>query len=161
GVVLASLVALVIIGGIQRIGAATSRIVPVMVATYVIASLFIILTNITQVPASLGLILTMAFTDNAAFGGVVGVLVMGVQRASFSNEAGIGSAAIAHAAAKTDQPVREGLVAMLEPVIDTMMVCLMTALVVVITGAWNDPNLASVDGDLKGVTLTAAAFGKE
>ncbi len=161
GVTLATLVALVIIGGIQRIGAATSRIVPTMVAIYVLASLFIIFANITQVPASLGLIFKMAFTDNAAFGGIVGVLVMGVQRASFSNEAGIGSAAIAHAAARTDQPVREGLVAMLEPVIDTMMVCLMTALVVVITGAWNDPQLATVGGDLKGVQLTAAAFGKE
>ncbi len=161
GVVLATLVALVIIGGIQRIGAATSRIVPAMVAIYVVASLFIIVVNIAEVPASLALIFRMAFTDNAAFGGIVGVLVMGVQRASFSNEAGIGSAAIAHAAAKTDQPVREGLVAMLEPVIDTMMVCLMTALVVVITGAWNDEALKAVDGDLKGVQLTAAAFGKE
>lgn len=161
GVVLASLVAVVIIGGIQRVGAATSRIVPAMVAIYVAASLFILATNVSQIPASMMLIFRMAFTENAAFGGVVGVLVMGFTRASFSNEAGIGSAAVAHAAAKTDEPVREGLVAMLEPVIDTMIVCLMTALVVVVTGTWNDPAMASVDGDLKGVLLTASAFGKE
>lgn len=161
GVVLATCVAIVIIGGIQRVGAATARIVPAMVAIYVGGSMFILLTNISQIPASLALIVRMAFADNAAFGGVVGVLVMGFTRASFSNEAGIGSAAIAHAAAKTDQPVREGFVAMLEPVIDTMLVCLMTALVVVVTGAWNDPELASVDGDLKGVLLTSSAFGRE
>ncbi len=161
GIVLAVMVGLVIIGGIQRIGAATSKIVPAMVSIYVLASLFIIVTNIGKLPAALGTIVTMAFTDNAAFGGAVGVLVMGFTRASFSNEAGIGSAAIAHAAAKTDQPVREGLVAMLGPVIDTHIVCLMTASVVVITGTWNDPALASVSGDLKGVQLTAAAFGQE
>lgn len=157
GAVLAALVALVIIGGIQRIGAATSRIVPAMVIIYVGASLFILALNFKQIPHSLALIFEMAFMKNAIFGGVVGVVVKGFQRASFSNEAGIGSAAIAHAAAKTDQPVREGMVAMLEPVIDTMVVCLMTATVVVVTGAWNDPNLAKAEG----VELTAAAFATE
>lgn len=157
GLILAALVALVIIGGIQRIGAATARIVPAMVGIYVVASLFILALNFTQIPQSLALIFEMAFVKNAVFGGVVGVIVKGFQRASFSNEAGIGSAAIAHAAAKTGEPVREGVVAMLEPVIDTMVVCLMTATVVVITGAWNDPSLAKAEG----VELTAAAFATE
>jgi AGCS family alanine or glycine:cation symporter len=161
GIVLAVLVGLVIIGGIQRIGAATARIVPAMVSIYVVASLYVIFANVSRVPETLGLIFSMAFSESAAFGGVVGVLVMGFQRASFSNEAGIGSAAVAHAAAKTDQPVREGMVAMLEPVIDTMLVCLMTALVVIMSGAWNDPALIDLGGDLKGVQLTAAAFSTE
>ena len=154
GVVLAVLVGLVILGGIRRIGAATSRIVPVMVSIYVIASMLTIAVNIERVPEALALIFRMAFSENAAYGGAVGVLIMGVQRASFSNEAGLGSSAIAHAAAKTDEPVREGLVAMLEPFVDTIIVCLMTATVVVVTGAWNDP--ANVDKT--GVALTAAAF---
>jgi len=161
GIGLAVMVALVIIGGIQRIGAATSRIVPLMVGIYVIASLFIIFTNISAIPETIATICKMAFTDNAMYGGMVGVLVKGFQRASFSNEAGIGSAAVAHAAAKTDEPVREGLVAMLEPVVDTMLVCTMTAMVVVITGVWNDPALLEAGGDLKGVQLTAAAFATE
>ncbi len=97
----------------------------------------------------------MAFGQNAFFGGMAGVMVMGIKRAAFSNEAGLGSAAIAHAAAKTDEPVREGMVAILGPFIDTIVVCLMTALVVIITGAWND---ASIPREA-GVALTAAAFG--
>lgn len=160
GVLLAVLVALVILGGIQRIGAATARIVPLMVGIYVSASLFILVSNAAQLPQALSLIFQMAFTENALYGGTVGVMIKGFQRASFSNEAGIGSSAVAHAAAKTDQPVCEGLVAMLEPVIDTMIVCLMTAMVVVVTGAWNDPALETASG-ISGVQLTAAAFGKE
>jgi alanine or glycine:cation symporter, AGCS family len=154
GLVLAVLVGLVILGGIRRIGAATSRIVPAMVSIYVAASLFIILTHAAEIPAALGLILEEAFYADAAYGGVVGVLVWGVQRASFSNEAGLGSSAIAHAAARTDEPVREGLVAMMEPFVDTIVVCLMTALVVIITGAWNDP----ANAEANGVALTSAAF---
>jgi AGCS family alanine or glycine:cation symporter len=103
----------------------------------------------------LALIVERAFTENAAYGGAVGVLVWGVKRASFSNEAGLGSSAIAHAAAKTDEPVREGLVAMMEPFVDTIIVCLMTAVVVIITGAWNDPSIPQSAG----VALTNAAFG--
>lgn len=156
GLAMAAVVGLVILGGIRRIGAATSKIVPVMVGIYCTASLFIIVMNITRVPECLGLIVKMAFTENAVYGGALGVMVKGFQRAAFSNEAGIGSAAMAHAAAKTDEPVREGMVAMLGPVIDTVIVCLMTALVVVITGAWNDPALAAAN--LSGVDLTSAAF---
>lgn len=153
GVVMAALVALVVLGGIKRIGAATSRIVPIMVGIYVIASIVVILVNITEVPHALALIVKMAFTDNALYGGGAGVLVWGVKRAAFSNEAGLGSASIAHAAAKTEEPVREGLVAMLGPFIDTMVVCMMTALVVIVTGTWSDTSVAD------GVALTTTSFG--
>ena len=161
GIVLAVSVGLVILGGIKRIGAATSRIVPAMCGIYVVASLFIILSNFSEIPGTFALMFHMAFANNAFFGGFFGVLVVGVQRAVFSNEGGLGSAAIAHAAAKTDEPVREGLVAMVGPVIDTIIVCNMTALVVIITGVWNNPEVAAQAaelGSLKGVALTSAAF---
>lgn len=154
GIVIAILVGLVIVGGIKRIGAATSRIVPAMCALYVCVAVLIILMNITRIPETISLIFRLAFTGNAFYGGFVGVLVWGIRRASFSNEAGLGSAAIAHAAAKTEEPVREGLVAMIGPCIDTIIVCFMTAMVVIITGAWNDPTLSQSDG----VTLTTKAF---
>ncbi len=154
GIVIAILVGAVIIGGIKRIGAATSKIVPAMCGLYVCVSILIILMNFTKIPEAIGLIFSMAFTGNAFYGGFFGVLVWGIKRASFSNEAGIGSAAIAHAAAKTEEPVREGIVAMVGPFIDTIIVCFMTAMVVIITGAWNDPSLSQSDG----VTLTTTAF---
>jgi AGCS family alanine or glycine:cation symporter len=154
GIVIAILVGLVIVGGIKRIGAATSRIVPAMCALYVCVAVLIILMNITRIPETISLIFRLAFTGNAFYGGFVGVLVWGIRRASFSNEAGLGSAAIAHAAAKTEEPVREGIVAMVGPFIDTIIVCSMTAMVVIITGAWNDPSLSQSDG----VTLTTKAF---
>lgn len=156
GGVMLVLVAAVILGGVKRIGAATSKIIPFMCGIYVIASIVIILSNIDKVPESFSLIFNMAFSDNAFFGGLLGVLVIGVTRAAFSNEAGLGSAAIVHAAAKTEEPVREGMVAMLGPFIDTIIVCLMTSLVVIITGAWNDPNIPASAG----VALTTTAFGK-
>ncbi len=137
GIVLAFLVGLVILGGIKRIGAATSKIVPFMVTLYVGTSLFIIFTNFTEIPRVLHDIIAQAFNADAVFGGVIGVIVQGVSRAAFSNEAGIGSAAIAHSAAKTDEPVREGMVAMIGPFIDTIVICLMTALVILITAPKN------------------------
>lgn len=157
GIVLAVLVGLVILGGIRRIGAATSKIVPTMVVLYIVASLFILFANIGALPSAIATIFTSAFSDNAVQGGVLGVMVTGFQRASFSNEAGIGSAAVAHAAAKTKWPVREGMVAMLGPIIDTVIVCVMTASVVIVTGVWQDPELV---GKVSGVELTAAAFGQ-
>ena len=155
GIILAIGVGVVIIGGIKRIGAATSKIVPFMCGIYVLASIFVILTHISQIPETIRLIFTMAFTKNAYYGGFFGVLVMGVRRAAFSNEAGLGSAAIAHAAAKTEEPVREGIVGMIGPFIDTIVVCSMTAMVVIITGMWNDPSIPQSAG----VTLTTEAFG--
>ncbi|MBI81975.1 MAG: alanine glycine permease [Planctomycetaceae bacterium] len=158
GLVMAGLVAVVILGGIRRIGAATSKIVPSMCCLYVLAAIFVITSNISQLPEALALMVKMAFTTNAFYGGAAGVLIKGVQRAAFSNEAGLGSAAIAHAAAKTDEPVREGLVAMMGPFIDTIIICLMTGLVVVITGTWNSPEVVNADS-LQGVAVTAQAFG--
>ncbi len=157
GLIMAVAVGAVILGGIKRIGAATSRIVPLMCITYVLASLIVILTNIHALPEAMATIVRLAFSENAFFGGIVGVMVTGITRASFSNEAGLGSAAIAHAAAKTDEPVREGMVAMLGPFIDTIIVCFMTSMVIVITGVWDNPEIAAHGGNL-GVSLTAEAF---
>lgn len=153
GLLLAALVGVVIIGGIKRIGEVTSKMVPTMCVFYCIVCLTVVLANIGKVPELLGSIVVMAFTDNAMFGGFLGVLLQGVKRAAFSNEAGLGSAAIAHAAAKTDEPVREGVVAMIGPFIDTILVCTMTALTILITEA----HLAE---GVQGVEMTAHAFAQ-
>lgn len=160
GLVMAILVGMVIIGGIKRIGAAASKIVPAMCLMYIAACLYIILAHITSLPSLIGQIFFQAFDPQAITGGILGVIVIGVQRAAFSNEAGVGSAAIAHSAAKTDEPVREGFVAMLGPFIDTIVVCSMTALVILITGAWENKEWI-VNQDLKGVQLTSKAFEAE
>ncbi len=153
GLLLAFLVAIVIIGGIRRIGAVTSRLVPTMCSLYVLTAVIIILAHISDVPSLLGRIVSEAFTGPALYGGFLGVLVTGIRRAVFSNEAGLGSAAFVHAAAKTDEPAREGIVAMIGPFIDTIVICTMTALVCMITGVYDDPEYAD-----KGVAMTAAAF---
>ncbi len=152
GIVVAFLVGLVIIGGIRRIGAVAGALVPAMCIIYVLASIWILLANFTEIPSAFGHIISEAFTPKAVEGGFIGVMVQGIRRAVFSNEAGIGSAAIAHAAARTQEPVREGIVALLEPFIDTVVICNMTALVVVITGAYEKTGLA-------GVQITSEAFG--
>lgn len=153
GLLLAFLVALVIIGGVRRIGAVAEILVPGMCFIYIAASLWIILVNFTELPAAIGTIFKEAFTPQAAISGsFVTVLVQGVRRAAFSNEAGVGSAAIAHSAARTDEPVREGIVALLEPFIDTVVICNMTALVIVMTGVY-----ASSETD--GIKMTFNAFG--
>jgi len=151
GVILAFLVGIVIIGGIRRIGQVAGFIVPVMCGIYLIAGLFIIITNFDQIGPAFGKIIGEAFTPKAGFGGMIGVLITGFRRAAFSNEAGVGSASIAHSAAATDEPVREGIVALLEPFIDTILVCTMTGLVVVITGAYES-------GGEEGVLMTSKAF---
>ncbi|MCB0318937.1 MAG: alanine:cation symporter family protein [Bdellovibrionales bacterium] len=158
GIIIAVLVGSVILGGIKRIGSATSKIVPFMCGIYVLAAIYVILVNYKHIPEAFSLILSSAFSKNAAFGGFIGVAVIGVTRAAFSNEAGLGSAAIAHAAAKTEEPVREGIVAMIGPFIDTIIICMMTALVVIVSGVWNDPQYIGIGGSLAGVTLTAHAF---
>lgn len=136
GVIMAVLVGAVIIGGIQSIGKVTSILVPVMCIMYVLAGLVILLMNFEKVPSAITEIFAHAMNPTAVVGGLVGALIQGVKRAAFSNEAGIGSAPIAHSAVKTDKPASEGLVALLEPVVDTVVVCTMTALVIVITGEW-------------------------
>ena len=157
GILFALLVSLVIIGGIKRIGSVTSRIVPFMCLLYVSFSLLIILSNITQVPAMIATIFREAFSPQAMYGGFLAVLIMGVRRAAFSNEAGLGSAAFAHAAARTNEPAREGMVAMIGPFIDTIVICLMTALVCMITGVYTEPQFQSSDS-IVGARMTAAAF---
>lgn len=131
GIVLAILVGIVIIGGIKRIASITEKIVPFMAGIYVLACLIIIITNFSNIGAAFTLIFEGAFTPMAGLGGLVGVLIVGFQRAGFSNEAGAGSAAIAHSAVKTNYPASEGVVALLEPFIDTVVVCTMTALVII------------------------------
>jgi len=159
GLIMAVLVGLVIIGGIKRIAHVTQAIVPSMCGVYILACLWIILSNVSMVPEMLVKIVAGAFTPEAGLGGIIGVLVVGFQRAAFSSEAGIGSAAIAHSTARTKYPVREGIVALLEPFIDTIVVCTMTALVIVITGVYNSPETAELVASKQGAALTSAAFG--
>ena len=160
GLVMAFLVGIVIIGGIKRIAEVAEKIVPLMVGIYVAAALFILFDNAGAIPAAFGAIFNGAFTPEAGYGGVIGVMVQGFRRAAFSNEAGAGSAAIAHSAAKTPYPVREGIVALLEPFIDTVVVCTMTALVIVITGAYNNPDYETLRAGTQGAALTSRAFGE-
>lgn len=154
GIILAIVVGLVMLGGIKRIGVVAGSMVPIMVGIYVIAVLAILILNYELVPQYLLLIFTDAFTANSVLGGAVGaIIIAGARRAAFSNEAGIGTAPMAHGAAKTNEPVREGLVAMLGPAIDTIVVCTMTALAILITGIWQE----HTEG-ISGVTLTIKAF---
>ncbi len=154
GLIVAGLVGMVIMGGIKGIARVTSKIVPFMAVIYVIAGMAIILMNFSMIPWAFGQIIDGAFTAEGVSGGVIGVLLQGFKRAAFSNEAGVGSAAIAHSAVQTNRPVTEGFVALYEPFIDTVVVCTITALVIIITKTW-DP---SVDPSA-GVQLTSAAFG--
>ncbi len=154
GLAFAIAVGLVIIGGIKSIAKVTEKIVPFMAAIYITACLVIVIGSIDQVPSAFGSIITGAFSPDSIAGGFLGVLMVGFQRAAFSNEAGIGSASIAHSAVKTNEPATEGFVALLEPLIDTIIICTMTALAIVITGAWDDPDAS----ELGGVQLTSRAF---
>jgi len=154
GFLVAILVGSVIFGGIKRIGKVTGRMVPLMVALYVAFVLYIIFSNAENILPSFALIFRDAFTAKSVLGGSLGALIItGVRRAAFSNEAGIGTAPMAHGAAKTNEPVREGLVAMLGPVVDTIVVCTMTALALIMTGVWNA-------GESDGITMTADAFDR-
>lgn len=154
GVVFAVAVGAVIIGGIKSIAKVTEKIVPFMAGLYVTACLVVILGNFGSIPSAVGDILAGAFTGPGIVGGAVGALLVGFQRAAFSNEAGLGSAAVAHSAVRTKEPATEGFVALLEPFIDTIVICTMTALTIVITGAWRAPDAP----DIGGVKLTSRAF---
>lgn len=152
GLIMAGIVGVVIIGGIKSIARVTEKIVPAMAIIYVGAALIIILLNIGSLPAAFSAIFTGAFAPTAIAGGAIGALIQGFKRAAFSNEAGIGSASIAHSAVQTNHPVTEGYVALLEPFIDTVVICTMTSLVITITGSW-------VAGDgVTGIALTSKAF---
>ena len=155
GIVLAVITGLVIVGGIKRIGAFTEKLVPFMAAIYIIGGLVILFTNIGAIPAAFALIFKEAFTGTAAVGGFVGSTMMlairyGVARGVFTNEAGLGSAPIAHAAATTDHPVRQGLWGVFEVFVDTLVICSLTALVIITTGAWQSGE--------SGAVLTTLAF---
>jgi AGCS family alanine or glycine:cation symporter len=151
GLAVAGLTAVVIIGGIKSIGQVTAKLVPLMCGIYVLAGLVILIIHFSAIPAAIWLIVTQAFAPDAVAGGVIGAMVQGFRRAAYSNEAGVGSSPIAHAAVRTNEPVTEGFVALLEPFVDTVIVCTMTALVIVVTGAYK---LAGLDG----IAVTSAAF---
>jgi AGCS family alanine or glycine:cation symporter len=155
GALIALLALLVVVGGIKRIAEVTSRLVPIMAVLYFLAAMLIIVIEYDRLPYAFGVIFSDAFTGKAAVGGFFGsaflmTMLMGVRRGLFSNEAGQGSAAIAHAAAKTEWPAREGLVASLEPLVDTIIICTLTALMIILTGAW--------ELDREGVTMTTHAM---
>lgn len=166
GIALAILVGIIIIGGIKRIASVTEKVVPFMAVIYVAACLFIIFSNFSLIDDAFGLIFSQAFTPEAGLGGLFGVLIVGFQRAAFSNEAGAGSASIAHSAVKTKYPASEGLVALLEPFIDTVVICTMTALVIIF---YNEGGIFDYGGDgngsviidgetVEGAVLTSMAF---
>ena len=162
GFILAIIVGIVIIGGIKRIASVTEKIVPFMALIYVLACLFIIFSNFNYIDNAFSLIFEGAFSLQAGFGGLLGVLIVGFQRAAFSNEAGAGSAAIAHSAVKTKYPASEGVVALLEPFIDTVVICTMTALVIIMynsSGIFEYGQDIIVNGEkIEGAVLTSMAF---
>lgn len=154
GLSLAGISAMVIFGGIKRIGKVVGKLVPIMIVIYFLLVILILILNTTEILPAFQSIFADAFTGNALLGGALGQLIItGVRRGTFSNEAGIGTAPMAHSAAKTNEPIREGLVAMIGPAIDTLVVCTLTALALIITGVWINP-------DTDGITLTATAFEK-
>lgn len=152
GVIMSVLVGVVVVGGIKSIAKVTERIVPFMAVFYVLAALTVIAINIDKIGLVLNLIYSGAFNAPAVKGGLIGVMILGIQRGAFSNEAGIGSAAIAHSASKTSEPVSEGLVSLIEPMVDTVIICTMTALVIIFSGLYQNPE------GLSGAPLTSAAF---
>ncbi len=155
GLILAFLTGIVTLGGVRSIGKVTAKLVPFMVILYIGAGLIVIFMNVTEIPHALGIIFREAFTPEAGIGALIGAMIQGIKRASFSNEAGLGTAAIVYAATKTESHIQQGFAAMMGPFIDTVVICLITALVIVITGAYHDS-----DG-LEGVTLTSRAFGED
>ena len=164
GVLMAAIVGVIIIGGIKSIARVTDKVVPFMVGIYVVAALVVLVMNFSEIPAAFGQIFSGAFNAEAMYGGLIGVLIQGFRRAAFSNEAGIGSASIAHSAAKTDEPISEGLVSLLEPFIDTVVICTMTALVIVISdyGSFTATEVFINEkaGDLDAIGLTSSAFAQ-
>lgn len=168
GLVLAILVGIIIIGGIKRIASVTEKVVPFMAVMYLIACIYILLSNAGQVPAAFGQIFSQAFTPQAGIGGLIGVLLIGFKRAAFSNEAGAGSASIAHSAVRTKFSASEGLVALLEPFIDTVVICTMTALVIIIFNSGgvfdyggDGSGAVMIDGiSYEGAGITSLAFAK-
>ena len=163
GVVVAIVVGLIIIGGIKSIARVTEKIVPFMVGIYLLGAIIVLGYHFSDIPAAFGSIIGGAFNSDALYGGFIGVLIQGFRRSAFSNEAGVGSASIAHSAAKTDEPISEGIVALLEPFIDTVVICTITALVIIITnygGAGPEFMHAELASErIVDINVTSAAFG--
>ena len=159
-VLLIALVGTVIIGGIKRISEVSGRVVPLMFVIYMLMSFVVIAVHYDQIPQVFVLIFQSAFNLSAGWGGFVGVLVTGLQRAAFSSEVGLGSSPIAHAAAKVEHPVEEGVVALLEPFIDTIIICTTTALVILVTGVYENPEMAHLVSGQKGAALTSSALAQ-
>lgn len=153
--IVTTIVAGVILGGLKRVAYVTSRLVPTMAVTYLLMTLAVLFNHVSELPALIASIFTEAFNPKAVSGGLIGVIIIGVSRGVFSNEAGIGTEVMAHGAAKTNEPIREGLVGMLGPIVDTLIICTCTALVILASGMWQD-----VEG-VKGVELTMQVFGQE
>ena len=155
GLVIASVVALVVFGGLQRVAKVAVALLPPMALLYLLMALFVLVRHADEIPGLLMLIVTEAFNPQAVGGGLLGVMLIGISRGALSNEAGLGTEVMAHGAAKTNEPIREGLVAMLGPVIDTLLMCTCTALVILISGLWQDP------GELNGIAMTLTALRGE
>jgi AGCS family alanine or glycine:cation symporter len=155
GLVLALVVGTVVFGGLQRVAKVAVTVLPLMVLLYMAMTFYLLASHLDEIPALLANIVNSAFSAEAAGGGLLGVMLIGISRAAFSNEAGVGTEVMAHGAARTNEPIREGLVAMLGPVADTLIVCTCTALVILIAGNWQNP------GELSGITLTSNAFAQE
>lgn len=161
GIGIMLITSVVILGGIKRIAAVASRMVPFMVAIYFATVMYIVFKYVGQVPEMLKLIVVDAFTGNAVMGGAVGaVIITGARRAAFSNEAGIGTAPMVHGASKNNEPIREGLIAMLGPFIDTIVVCTLTALVILLTGVWQDSENDGVKLTLEAFEMAIPFYGK-
>jgi len=156
GLVMAVLVAAIIIGGIKSIARVTAKLVPFMIVIYIVGAFIVLAMNVAEIPRAISLIFSQAFTGEGVIGGAIGAMIIGFQRAAFSNEAGLGSAAIAHSAVKTDEPLAEGFVALLEPFIDTVVVCTLTGLVLVTAF----PSEVLMADGIVGIEMTSAAFAK-
>ena len=155
GVVIATVVGSVIFGGLPRVAKVAVALLPTMVLVYLAMTMWVLGNHLSDIPRVLAMIFTEALSPTAVGGGFLGVMLIGISRGAFSNEAGVGTEVMAHSAAKTDEPIREGMLATLGPVFDTLVVCTCTALVILLAGNWQSP------GDMSGITLTADAFRSE
>jgi len=155
GIVIATVVGSVIFGGLPRVAKVAVALLPTMVLVYLAMTLWVLANHLSDIPGVLAMIFTEALSPTAVGGGFLGVMLIGISRGAFSNEAGVGTEVMAHSAAKTDEPIREGMLATLGPVFDTLVVCTCTALVILLAGNWQSP------GDMSGITLTADAFRSE
>ena len=161
GITIMTIVSLVVLGGIQRIGKVASKLAPIMVITYLLSVLYIMAINFSEIIPTFGLIVTDAFSYDSLFGGAAGsVIMIGARRASFSNEAGIGTAPIIHASSNTKDPIEEGMVSMIGPFIDTIVVCTLTAICILVTDTWRDSSFAGIEMVIESFVISMPWLGK-